>query len=90
MLCLIEGVLVGEWYEVVCVVLVCIVCEMFKVIVVEGKFVSFEGYDLSGKIGMVQVVIENGYFNSVYKSIYVGFFFSDILCVMVVVMVYGV
>ena len=86
---LVEGAPAGERHEVVRAASARTVREMLKAIVVEGKFASLDGYDLSGKTGTAQVATENGYSDSIYKSTYAGFFPSDTPRVTVAVMVHG-
>lgn len=86
---LIEGAPAGERHEVVRASSARAVRDMLKNVVVEGKFASIDGYDLSGKTGTAQVATENGYSSSVYKSTYAGFFPSDTPRVTVAVMIHG-
>lgn len=65
--------------------------EMLLNVINEGIFsqAGIKGYDLAGKTGTAQVVVDGRYSNSVYDSVFAGFLPAEAPRVTVTVMVHG-
>ncbi len=78
-------------YEVIKPEVARTVRKMLKTVIAEGipNQAGLRGYDLAGKTGTAQVVINGKYSRSIYNSVFAGFFPAEAPQITMAVMVYG-